>query len=86
MEKNDIEKDLISLMHEQTNYDVSGERKKINVFSKTIGMQPRDFLYLIQLIENRYNISIDGEDIEKYKLKTAEDIIELIYDKTQYAS
>ena len=52
-----------------------------NVFGEKIGILPRNYLNLINLIEKKYSILIQGDDIEKYKLKNISQLVDLIFDK-----
>lgn len=51
------------------------------MFLEKIGILPRNYLNLINLIEKKYSILIQGDDIEKYKLKNISQLVDLIFDK-----
>ena len=64
------------------NKDTKGSNlQNENLFGEKIGIMPRDYLNLIDLIEKKYLIKISGSDIEKYELKTANQLVDLIFDK-----
>lgn len=82
IDKNIIEKDVLLLLQIEFDVDISVSKlQNENVFGEKIGILPRDYLNLINLIEKKYSIIINGDDIEKYKLKTINQLVDLIFDK-----
>lgn len=82
IDKSIIEKDVLLLLQIEFDVDISVSKlQNENVFGEKIGILPRDYLNLINLIEKKYSIIINGDDIEKYKLKTIYQLVDLIFDK-----
>ena len=82
IDKDCIEKKLLLMLQTEFQIDISmSNLKDENVFGIKIGILPRDYLNLINLIEEKFMICIAGEDIEKYRLQTITQIVNLIYDK-----
>lgn len=82
IDKSIIEKDVLLLLQIEFDVDISVSKlQNENVFGEKIGILPRDYLNLINLIEKKYSIIINGDDIEKYKLKTINQLVDLIFDK-----
>lgn len=77
-----IEKDVLYILQTEFNVDISMiNLQNENVFGEKIGILPRNYLNLINLIEKKYSILIQGDDIEKYKLKNISQLVDLIFDK-----
>ena len=80
--KSAIEKDVLYILQAEFNVDISMiNLQNENVFGEKIGILPRNYLNLINLIEKKYSILIQGDDIEKYKLKNISQLVDLIFDK-----
>ena len=80
--KSAIEKDVLYILQTEFNVDISMiNLQNENVFGEKIGILPRNYLNLINLIEKKYSILIQGDDIEKYKLKNISQLVDLIFDK-----
>lgn len=80
--KSAIEKDVLYILQTEFNVDISMiNLQNENVFGEKIGILPRNYLTLINLIEKKYSILIQGDDIEKYKLKNISQLVDLIFDK-----
>lgn len=80
--KSAIEKDVLYILQTEFNVDISMiNLQNKNVFGEKIGILPRNYLNLINLIEKKYSILIQGDDIEKYKLKNISQLVDLIFDK-----
>ena len=76
------EKDVLYILQTEFNVDISMiNLQNENVFGEKIGILPRNYLNLINLIEKKYSILIQGDDIEKYKLKNISQLVDLIFDK-----
>lgn len=82
IDKSNIKKDVLLILQMEFNIDIKvSNLLNENVFGEKIGIVPRDYLNLINLIENKYYISINGNDIEKYELKTINQLVDVIFDK-----
>lgn len=80
--KSTIEKEVLSVLQTEFNVNINMvDLQNENVFGSGIGILPRDYLNLINLIEKKYLISIQGKDIEKYEIKTINQLVNLIFDK-----
>ena len=80
--KSAIEKDVLYILQTEFNVDISMiNLQNENVFGEKIGILPRNYLNLINLIEKKYSILIQGDDIEKYELKNISQLVDLIFDK-----
>ena len=80
--KSAIEKDVLYILQTEFNVDISMiNLQNENVFGEKIGILPRNYLNLINLIEKKYSILIQGDDIEKYKLKNISQLVDLIFDE-----
>lgn len=80
--KSAIEKDVLYILQTEFNVDISMiNLQNENVFGEKTGILPRNYLNLINLIEKKYSILIQGDDIEKYKLKNISQLVDLIFDK-----
>ena len=80
--KSAIEKDVLYILQTEFNVDISMiNLQNENVFGEKIGILPRNYLNLINLIEKKYSILIQGDDIEIYKLKNISQLVDLIFDK-----
>ena len=80
--KSAIEKDVLYILQTEFYVDISMiNLQNENVFGEKIGILPRNYLNLINLIEKKYSILIQGDDIEKYKLKNISQLVDLIFDK-----
>lgn len=81
-DKDNVMKEVLSILQIEFNKDTKGSNlQNENLFGEKIGIMPRDYLNLIDLIEKKYLIKISGSDIEKYELKTANQLVDLIFDK-----
>ena len=79
--KSAIEKDVLYILQTEFNVDISMiNLQNENVFGEKIGILPRNYLNLINLIEKKYSILIQGDDIEKYKLKNISQLVDLIFE------
>ncbi len=82
LSKNVIEKEVLSVLKTEFNVNISMVNlQKENVFGVKIGILPRDYLNIINIIEKKYLISIQGNDIQKYELKTINQLVDLVFDK-----
>ena len=79
-DKDNVMKEVLSILQIEFNKDTKGSNlQNENLFGEKIGIMPRDYLNLIDLIEKKYLIKISGSDIEKYELKTANQLVDLIF-------
>lgn len=81
-DKDGLREEVLSILQIEFNKDTKGrDLQNENLFGEKIGIMPRDYLNLIDLIEKKYLIKISGNDIEKYELKTVNQLVDLIFDK-----
>ncbi|MCY6958487.1 hypothetical protein [Clostridium brassicae] len=72
--KDIMKKEFNIIVHDKTFFSE-------NIFGSKIKLMPRDLIYLLKIIEKKYNFHILGRDIEKYKLRTFENIVDLLLEK-----
>ena len=74
--KEQIPDDLILLIHNNfmVSLDVLREKQDCSLLSPQIGLQPRDLMMLILLIEEKFNIKIKDGKLKKDKIAVFEDI------------
>lgn len=82
LERITIEEEILQIILVEFNIRQNSEEwKKYNVFGKKIGMMPRDYINLIDIVEKKYTIRITGKDIEKYELKNINQLVGLVCEK-----
>lgn len=82
VDKDSVMKEVLLILQIELNKDTKGsDAQNENLFGEKIGIMPRDYLNLIDLIEKKYLIKISGNDIEKYELKTINQLVDLIFEK-----
>lgn len=78
---NDIEKTLADIFYKKFGLNLSNENHALrekNFFSKELGLEPRDLLYLFFDVEKTFDIEISESDILGNKFCTFDNIVEII--------
>jgi len=78
--KEQIPDDLILLIHNNfiVSLDVLREKQDCSLLSPQIGLQPRDLMMLILLIEEKFNIKIKENEIVNNRLDFLVNLVDVL--------
>ncbi len=78
--KEQIPNDLILLIHNNfmVSLDVLREKQDCSLLSPQIGLQPRDLMMLILLIEEKFNIKIKENEIVNNRLDFLVNLVDVL--------
>ncbi len=78
--KEQLMNDLKLLLHNNfmITLDVLGDKPNCSLLSPKIGLLPRDLMKLISLIEKKYNIRIEENEIVNNRLDYLENLVDVL--------
>jgi peptide maturation system acyl carrier-related protein len=79
MKKELIVKDIYELIEGITGTALSSECQSLPLLSTKCNMEPRELVYLLLLVQDKYNIKISEEEIINNKFSTIKLISEVVY-------
>lgn len=77
MSKQEILRELNNLVYEH--FDMAVANAHQSLFSPDIGLQPRDLVKLVILVENKYNIIFSESELNKDEFDCLEEIAAIVY-------